>query len=91
MTCRSTSVEIDTLTRGCRISGALAEGGSVEKKTALNSELERLLEEMATKEGTTKEDVLLKSVGLLKYLKDNDVKTVTGLNKAGETAAEVAL
>jgi hypothetical protein len=63
----------------------------VEKKTALNSELERLLEEMATKEGTTKEDVLLKSVGLLKYLKDNDVKTVTGLNKAGETAAEVAL
>ena len=64
---------------------------AVEKKTALNPDLEKVLEELARKEGTSKEDILLKSVGLLKYLKDNGVKTLSGKDEAGNDTAEVHL
>ena len=60
------------------------------QKTALNPKLDELVTDLAKQHGMSKEDVLVQSVALLKYLKDQGAVRLTAM-KADDTEIEVDL
>lgn len=61
------------------------------KKLALNDQLEQQLAALAKKKNLKREDVLLRAIGLMKYLEDNDATRVVAKNAGGRDVGEVTL
>jgi hypothetical protein len=60
------------------------------QKTVLNQKLDELVTDLAKQNGMSKEDVLVQSVALLKYLKEHDAVSLKA-KKADGTEVDVEL